>query len=97
MKVEDTWAKVGQVVVEYLDSMSTGDKTTLKNLAKIVQERAGVKETGITSIISIVVRSYPGVSMEYGRFGGIYKGGRPLKEDNRKRCEKCNQIIREKK
>lgn len=95
----DSWNRIGQIVVAQLDSMKDGEKTTLKTLAQLVSEQTGIKGTGILPVISLIVKGYSGVSIELGRFGGIYKGQRPsaMREpDTRQRCPSCKQVIRQK-
>ena len=93
--VQDTMARAAAVVVGYLDSMPDGTKVTLKDMARLVQEQTNLTGSNILPIISLIVKSYDGISMERGRFGGIYKGSRTKKPVVvRERCVACKQMIR---
>lgn len=90
---------VADIVVNYLNGMQQGEKITLKDLAAKVSEKTGLQGSAVIPVISLITKSYEGITIEKGRFGGIYKGGREVtakKPDERKRCETCHQVIRTK-
>lgn len=90
---------VSSIVADYLEGMKPHEKITLKSLAQLVCDKTGIQPTVATPVISLLTKNWPGITIEKGRFGGIYKGGREVeakKPDERPRCGHCHQIIRAK-
>lgn len=97
--VKDNFTRITEVVVTAIESLQDGEKTTLKELQQLVAEQTGIKGSNIGPVISMVVKNHGGVTIELGRYGGIYKGIRTKAEkpaDVRPRCAHCHQVIRQK-
>lgn len=98
-QAHDTVHRITEVVITALDALADGEKTTLKELQTLVAEQTGLKGSNIGPVISMIVKTHGGVTVELGRYGGIYKGVRVKPEkvpDNKPRCAHCNQVIRQK-
>ena len=89
-----------QIIHGKIDKLAEGERTTLKALQQEIQEQITFRGMGnITPVISMIVRERNDITIELGRYGGIYKGIRTkaAKEpDTRARCEHCHQVIRQK-
>lgn len=96
---QDTVIRITDVVLSALDQLEDGKKTTLKELQALVADKTGLKGSNIGPVISMIVKTHPDVSVELGRYGGIYRGHRVRPEkpvDTKPRCLHCNQVIRQK-
>lgn len=96
--------RISIIVNAALDKLKDGEKTTLKELQKLVNDETQQKGSSIGPVVSFIVKqrqtTLNDVSVELGRYGGIYKGTRTRvskPEDVRPRCEHCKQVIRAKK
>jgi hypothetical protein len=95
----DVMNQVASIVETHLNGMKEGEKITLKDLSKKVFDQTGLVGSIVTPVISLLTKTWPGITIEKGRFGGIYKGGRAVtakKPDDRERCQHCKQVIRTK-
>jgi len=96
---QDTVMRITEVVINALDKLNDGEKTTLKELQTLVADQTGLKGSNIGPVISMIVRTHGDVSVELGRYGGIYRGKRVKPEkapDTKTRCNHCHQVIRQK-
>jgi hypothetical protein len=73
-----------------------GKKITMKDLIDKVVFDTKIKISTANGLVPELVRNYPGVKVEAGRSGGVYRGGKPVRVDRRERCETCNQVVRQK-
>lgn len=98
-QAHDTVMRITEVVINALDALKDGEKTTLKELQNLVAEQTGLKGSNIGPVISMIVKTHGGITVELGRYGGIYKGVRVRPEkpvDTKPRCAHCHQVIRQK-
>lgn len=86
--------EVFEVTKKIIDTMQQGERIAVKDLADKVN--AGLNGSGknVSALVQMFVKKYPAVSVEVGRNGGVYKGGKPKRVDNRPRCHTCNQVIK---
>jgi hypothetical protein len=79
-----------------IDKLETHEKIILKDLTDKVVKETGIKAYKATGIINAYLDSNEsGVTVRRGAGGGVFKGGEKLRQDFRKRCESCNQVIRD--
>lgn len=98
MDVHNTTDLVFKSAHKYLEELNDGEKTTIGDLADKVSVDTNLPYSNVLNLVSMYVHQYKGVSVERGRNGGVFKGGKPKKiGDVRPRCETCNQTIKEKK
>ncbi len=104
VQATDQMSRISIIVNAALDKLKDGEKTTLKDLQKLVSDETQQKGSSIGPVVSFIVKqrqtTLNDVSVELGRYGGIYKGIRTRvakAEDVRPRCDHCKQVIRAKK
>jgi hypothetical protein len=69
-------------------------KTTIRDLIDKVCAETGAKSSVVAGLVPMYVHGNSKISVEVGRSGGIYFGGKPKKVDTRQRCNTCNQVLR---
>jgi hypothetical protein len=78
-----------------IEGMDQGEKITVKDLADKVHSKVIEMPVGnVTNLVQMFVKRSKDVTVEIGRGGGVYKGGKPKRVDNRPRCPSCNQVVR---
>lgn len=100
VSAHDTMNLVKQSVSKILDNLQDGEKTTLKDLIDKVVAETNIKVSIANGLVPMVVHEWANLgagSVEKGRNGGVFKGGKVPRVDPRPRCETCNQVIRPKK
>jgi len=97
VSAQDTVSSVKGSVYKILDSLADGEKTTLKDLIDKVVAETEVQVSIANGLVPMVVHEWADNgygSVEKGRNGGVFKGGKPIRIDPRERCLTCNQVIR---
>lgn len=82
-----------------LDALETGHKTTLKDLIDKVVAETKVQVSVANGLVPMYVHDWANKgegSVEKGRNGGVFKGGKPKRIDPRPRCSECGQVDRKK-
>ena len=78
-----------------IDTMQQGEKIVAKDLAeKVYAKTDGIPMGNVASLVQMFTKRCKDVTVEIGRNGGIYKGGKVKRVDTRKRCDTCHQVIR---
>jgi hypothetical protein len=77
-----------------IDVMQQGEKITVRDLVDKVLAEVKMPSGNVTSLVQMYLKSDKSVSVEIGRGGGVFKGGKPKRIDNRPRCNSCNQVLR---
>lgn len=93
---QDTMNIVFEATKRILDKLEDGKKTTLKDLIDKVVAETKVQVSIANGLVPMYAHSYTGVSVEKGRNGGVFKGGKPKRVDPRPRCPTCGQVDRKK-
>lgn len=79
-----------------LNEMNEGEKIGVKELANKVNSKiSGMSRSSVTSLVQMYCKTTQDVSIEVGRAGGIYKGGKKRRIDARPRCKECGQVVRD--
>lgn len=97
---QKTMDSVKESVYKILAAIEHGNKTTLKDLIDKVVAETDVQVSIANGLVPMVVHEWAkdgNGSVNKGRNGGIFKGGKPVRLDPRARCETCNQVVRTKK
>lgn len=68
-----------KTAIEVIDEMNDGDRIKTPDLAAKVAERMNVDPDDIVAFMTFFSHNYDGVETTAGRSGGIYKGGKPVK------------------
>jgi len=81
---------------QVIDEMQTGDKIGIRDLADKVSSQIELElsNANVMHLVQLFCKQSKEVTVEVGRGGGVYKGGKPKRIDNRPRCPSCNQVIR---
>lgn len=80
-----------------ISEMKNGEKITVRDLIdKISAQLPKMQAGNIANLVMMYVHSSKEVSVEVGRGGGIYKGGKPRRVDPRPRCPTCTQVLNQK-
>lgn len=78
-----------------IDELEHGKKITVKDLSeKIAAKTYGMSLGNVTNLVQMFLKDCKDITVEIGRNGGIYKGGKQKRVDNRPRCTQCNQVMR---
>lgn len=80
----------------YLDNLQDGERITFTDLIDKVVADTKLKQTFVNGLATTFAHTYSAVTVEHGRGGGIYKGGKKKHIDKRERCETCSQVLRKK-
>lgn len=86
-------------VYNILDALADGEKTTIRDVIDKVVAETKVQISIANGLVPMIVHGWAADgngTVNAGRSGGIFKGGKKLRVDNRIRCETCNQVIRQK-
>lgn len=105
-KIEETPASAQRTMdsvkvstYKILDALVQGEKTTLKDLIDKVVAETNVQVSTANGLVPMVVHEWAdngNGSVEKGRNGGVFKGGKPIRIDPRPRCPTCGQVDRRK-
>jgi hypothetical protein len=85
---------ISESINKILDGLENGERVTLHDIIDKVIAETGVQISMANGLVPTLVRNYPGVEIEKGRNGGVFKGGKPKHIDERPRCETCHQVVR---
>lgn len=85
---------VKEATHQILDGMENGSRMQVQDLIDKVIAKTMVKISIATYLVPIFARDYPGVEVYRGRNGGVYKGGKKIRQDMRPRCGECGQVKR---
>lgn len=78
-----------------INDMKQGEKITVRDLSdKVAAQIDNLPSGNITNLVQMFLKQCKDVSVEIGRGGGVFKGGKPKRVDIRPRCQTCNQVIR---
>jgi hypothetical protein len=69
-------------------------KTTIRDLIDKVCAATGAKSSVVAGLVPMYAHNNKKISVEVGRGGGVFWGGKPKKVDLRPRCNACNQVLR---
>lgn len=96
---QDIMDLVKESTTNILDVLEDGKKTTLKDLIDKVVAETKIQISTANGLVPMVVHQWANEghgSVEKGRNGGVFKGGKPVRVDSRPRCESCGQVDRKK-
>lgn len=88
---------VKQSTLKILSDIPKGEKTTFKDLIDKVVAETRIQISIANGLVAMIVHEWEQEgygSIEKGRNGGIYPGGKEKKIDKRLRCESCHQVLR---
>lgn len=78
-----------------IDTMKDGEKIAIGDLVDQVASKVEMSGGNVMGLVKLFCKRSKGlVSVEVGRGGGVFKGGKPKRIDNRPRCTTCNQVVR---
>lgn len=86
--------EVFAVTRKIIDGMENGDKLTVRDLTDKVSAQVNMTYANVMNLVQMFLKECKDVSVEIGRGGGVYKGGKKRRVDNRPRCSACNQVLR---
>lgn len=96
---QETMNLVFESARKILDVLQNGQKTTMKDLTDKVVAETKVQVSVANGLVPMYVHAWAGRgegTVEKGRNGGIFKGGKPKRIDPRPRCPECGQVDRKK-
>jgi hypothetical protein len=98
-ETNDVMQKVFNAAKKKLDTIEKHDKILLHDLIDNVVAETHIQTTITQGLIAMFlqdcIRKGEG-TMEAGRNGGYFKGGKKPHVDNRPRCDLCHQVYRDK-
>jgi hypothetical protein len=98
-ETNDVMQKVFNAAKKKLDTIEKHDKILLHDLIDNVVAETHIQTTITQGLIAMFlqdcIRKGEG-TMESGRNGGYFKGGKKPHVDNRPRCDLCKQVYRDK-
>lgn len=77
-----------------IEKMQDGEKITVRDLVDKVAAEVKMGIGNVHNLVQMFLKKRKDVTVEIGRGGGVYKGGKPKRVDNRPRCTSCNQVLR---
>jgi hypothetical protein len=77
-----------------IEGMQQGEKITVRDLVDKVAAEVKMGIGNVHNLVQMFLKKRKDVTVEIGRGGGVYKGGKPKRVDNRPRCTSCNQVLR---
>lgn len=77
-----------------IENMQQGEKITVRDLVDKVSAEVKMGIGNVHNLVQMFLKKRKDVTVEIGRGGGVYKGGKPKRVDNRPRCASCNQVLR---
>lgn len=95
--IKNNMDKVFSSAKNIIDELEDGEKIIIRDLVDKVVFDTKLSNSIVNSYVDVFVHSYEAVKVEKGRGGGVFKGGRPKRVDNRPRCLSCYQVLRDKK
>ncbi len=81
---------------KYIDTMQDGDKITMSELTDKVAAVVKMPHTRVLNLVSMFLQKNKEVKIETGRGGGVFKGKKKSRIDQRPRCHECGQVVRPK-
>lgn len=78
-----------------IDTMQQGEKIGIRDLADKVAAQVEMPSGNVMSLVQLFCKRSKDVSVEVGRGGGVFKGGKPKRVDTRPRCPTCHQVVRD--
>ena len=78
-----------------IDTMKQGERIGIRDLADKVAAKVEMSNSNVMNLVQLFCKRSKEVTVEVGRCGGVFKGGKLKRTDQRKRCETCHQVIRE--
>jgi hypothetical protein len=80
---------------QIIDTMKQGEKIAIRDLVDKVAAKVDHMSGGnVMGLVQLFCKKSKEVSVEVGRGGGVFKGGKPKRVDNRPRCATCHQVVR---
>jgi hypothetical protein len=78
-----------------ISDMKQGEKIGMKDLIdKVSSQIATMSSSNVMNLVQMFCKQSKEVTVEVGRGGGVYKGGKLPRVDTRTRCPHCNQVVR---
>lgn len=77
-----------------IEDMQQGEKITVRDLVDKVSSEVNMGIGNVHNLVQMFLKKRKDVTVEIGRGGGVFKGGKPKRVDNRPRCASCNQVLR---
>lgn len=72
--------------------MADGDRIAVDDLVAQIAHKVELPKNQIHNIVSMYLKECRDATVEGGRGGGVFKGGRPKKIDDRPRCPTCDRV-----
>ncbi len=79
---------------QIIDTMKQGEKIAIRDLVDKVAAKVDMSGGNVMGLVQLFCKRSKEVSVEVGRGGGVFKGGKPKRVDNRPRCITCHQVVR---
>ena len=79
---------------QIIDTMKHGEKIAIRDLVDKVASKVDMSGGNVMGLVQLFCKRSKEVSVEVGRGGGVFKGGKPKRVDTRPRCATCNQVVR---
>lgn len=79
---------------QIIDDMKQGEKISVADLVCKVASGVKMTQSNVTNLVQMYLKQCKSITVEVGRGGGVYKGGKPKRIDTRPRCPSCNQVVR---
>lgn len=77
-----------------VDTMEDGERIKMRDLMDKVAADTKIRTTSIEAFVPALANAMPNAHVKKGRTGGLVKGPRVIRVDNRPRCPTCHQVFR---
>jgi len=76
------------------EPMQQGERIGIKDLVDKVTSQVELSSGNVMGLVQLWCKKSKEVTVEVGRGGGVFKGGKPKRIDHRPRCGTCHQVVR---
>lgn len=77
------------------NNMQDGEKIAVKDLQyKVAANITGISSSNVKHLVQLYCKQAKDITVEVGRSGGIFKGGKKKRHTIKTRCKTCNQFIK---
>lgn len=91
---ESVMSLIRDSVNRAIDAMTDGQRIKILDFFRLIVEDTGVKSSAVSCFATNYITARPDAYVKRGQKGGVVKGVRREKKDERPRCPTCQQLVR---
>lgn len=94
ININETMEMIRNATMKILEPMKDGERITIQDLKDKVIFATQLPVSIVNGLVPMILHEYDGGTIESGRGGGFFKGGKIQRTDARPRCNECHQVLR---